>query len=362
MVQGENRLRGMHPQSDLKVSKSRSGFTADGFVIVMKTRDGQTTPPKRIAKEVAIEIARRYAAKRTVDPSSDLTVAAVEYLCKKCLEADYLRSEDFRPAPRKSLLIDPIGPSPATPSPSQDAAIIDTQVPISSLDTQPSRPSIQPRYFPAIDVALEPKFTPDMVDDLAFVLSGVHPDQRKDPIVVKSGMALKQLIKVSLARVSAGSLLKNDHWYVLSHLHQLEPAKFYDVWEEAQSQASGQDNTNTVKLLQRLEKFEIDPLLKSLEDGRNLEFFCELRERSVELLARIARRTRRKIETLHGLPDVLPTPSWRDRLPWMRKKPAPPPTAATVLPEVQAIVADYLDLTVKLGRILRSSTLQRAKQ
>jgi len=108
-----------------------------------------------------------------------------------------------------------------------------------------------------------------------------------------------------------------------------------------------------------LEKFKIDPLAKSLEASENADFFVDLREISLELLSRIFRRIRRKIETFHEQPLAMPRPQgWLGRLASIGR-PAPDPLSSSpVPPEVLSYAKEYLKQSIKIGRILRSEVLK----
>ncbi|MDX1928325.1 MAG: hypothetical protein SFV81_17490 [Pirellulaceae bacterium] len=356
-------------KAEARVSTSKSGFTDKEFVLVFKQEDGTYSSPTRIPKEVALSIAKDLASKGELAARYGINEAVAKFIMAKAIRkglvsratksveeldlSDIATDSIERPEFERSEFERPEFDRPDTDS--SVTAVRSGQV--QSAD-QPKAVERQPKYFPVIDPYLPPELPRDTIETIAFVLSGVDPEQRRDPRVVQGTLNLRQLIQMSIARISPGLLMQEDHWYVLTHLHTLKRDAFKLAWEEAQTQATGQANTNVVKVMTKLDKFRIDSTAKCLDDPTNKSFFLEVQEKSVELLSRNFRRIRRKIESVYeqSAPPP-PKKNWLDSL--FKRKSADKTVTSPVQAEVQSLVIEYLNQSIKIGRILRSDVLKQ---
>lgn len=323
----------------VRVSKSKSYFTEDGqhFVLVYRT-DSKYLKPIRLARADALKIAKRYALRRLGAPDLHVSPKAARYIYTLAKDAGLVK----------------LG--------ANSGDLLDTNMDL-TVDITPEgsdSPVVVPKYFPLMDAGrLIVMPNDDRLDELTFVLSGVSPEQRTDPVVLKSGFRLKDLARMSSGRISPGVLLRQDHYYVLAHLHMVGEATFVEQWETAQKAPTGQSNTDEIKLMQKLEKFTIDPTGKELSNPANKDLFLQTRDNATDILSRYFRRIRRKLETFHEEPDPEEPVSIFAKLGLSRKKVAVVATAALVAPEARELSREYVAQSVKLGRILRSEVLRR---
>ncbi len=262
--------------------------------------------------------------------------------------------------------------------PTEGSSLIETEIsePTSSLDTKIASPSVVPkeprpakkfstkpeppyRFLPRLDARRPPKITDDLLDDLAFVLSGVDPKKRQDITIIASGWGLKDLVLDSKSNYSSGSNLLSDHQYVLVNYHQIDASSFAEKWTLAQERMRGQRAADLVKLVHGLERFEIDPDGNALTDSKNFHQIEIFTSHSMEILARQYRSSRRKISDLNRPKDKRRTPE-RHPAVWLKRLGlAGNQSRFEVDTEVRKVTRRYLDLCVKLGRLLRSEASQR---
>lgn len=345
-------------RSETKVSTSKSGFTDRDFFLVLKSSDGSYSSPKRIPRDVALSIATDFAANREVAAKYSITKSIAQFIYAKALRKGLISKpetsgEDFDLADIATDSIERNAHELSTTASGEDSTSTAGR---NKLDVE--RP---PKYFPAIDPYLTPELEDKTVETIAFVLSGVDPSQLQDPRIEQRKLNLRQLVQMSVARISPGLLMHDDHWYVLAHFHHLTRDEFKLAWEDAQSQATGQANTDVVKVMTKLDKFRIDSAAKCLEDPSNKNFFLEVQDKSVELLSRNFRRIRRKIESVYEQPaPAPPKKSWLDKL--LKRGVNDPAMASPVQAEVFELVKEYLKQAMKIGRILRSDILKKQRQ
>ena len=341
-----------------KVSTSKSGFTDRNFVLVLKNRDGSYGSPKKIPRDIALSIATDFAANKEAAAKYSVSKSIAKFILSKALRRGLISqlntsADDFDLADIATDSIERSSNELSSPTAGESGT---TTTALTKLEI-----ARQPKYFPAIDPYLSPELEDKTIEVIAFVLSGVDPGQLQDQRVVQRSLNLRQLAQMSVARISPGLLMHDDHWYVLAHFHHLSRDEFKLAWEEAQSQATGQANTDVVKVMTKLDKFRIDSAAKSLEDPSNKSFFWEVQDKSIELLSRNFRRIRRKIETVYEQPAPLTVrKSWLDKL--LRRTVNDHLTVSPVQTEVSDLVREYLKQAIKIGRILRSDVLKKQRQ
>ena len=345
-------------RAEARVSTSKSGFTDKAFVLVFKNDDGKYSLPREIPLDVAISIAKDFASNAETAAKYAISKPVAKFILAKAVRRGLISkpdksvndldlSEIATDSIEHSGIESPHAVAPAKPAPP-------TRQPKLAIERQP-------KYFPTIDPYLKPDFEIKTIEIIAFVLSGVDPDQLQDQRIVQRTMNLRQLIQMSAARISPSLLMQDDHWYVLAHLHALDRDGFKSAWEDAQTQATGQANTDVVKVMTKLDKFRIDPTAKCLDDPTNKSFFLEVQDKSVELLSRNFRRIRRKIESVYEQSAPAPAKkNWFDRL--FKRKLTDQAMASAVQSEVSDLVVEYLNQAIKIGRILRSDVLKQQRQ
>ncbi len=342
-------------RAEARVSTSKSGFTDKDFVLVFKNDDGTYSSPRKIPRDIALSIAKDFASNKEVTAKYEISMPVAKFILAKAMRKGLISkpeksADDFDLSDIATDSIERSGiepPGPATPSKPANP----TEHPKVAIERHP-------KYFPTIDPYLMSDYPIKTIETIAFVLSGVDPEQLQDLRVVQGTINLRQLIQMSVARISPGLLMQEDHWYVLDHMHGLGRDEFKLAWEEAQSQATGQANTNVVKVMTKLDKFRIDSTAKCLDDPTNKSFFLEVQDKSVELLSRNFRRIRRKIESVHEQPaPPPPKKSLLDRL--FKRKTTGQSSASPVQAEVCDLVIEYLNQAVKIGRILRIDVLKQ---
>ena len=340
-------------KDEQRVSTSKSGFTDKDFVLVFKNGDGRYSSPRKIPRNIALEIAKDLASNSDAAEKYGINRSVAKFILAKARRKGLISSSD-KAVDKADDNFDLVDIATDSIEKSDAFASAETSAPSASSKIAIER---HPKYFPKIDAYAKPNLATETIEVIAFVLSGVDPDQVQDPRIVQRTLTLRQLIQLSAARVSPGLLMQDDHWYVLAHLHSIDRDAFKLAWEEAQSQASGQANTDVVKLMTKLDKFKIDAAANCLDDAANKSFFLDVQDKSIELLSRIFRRIRRKIESVHENPvPEPPKKSWLNSL--IRPKATDQPHASPIQTEVTNLVTEYLKQSIKIGRILRSDVLK----
>ncbi len=343
---------------EAKVSTSKSGFTDRDFILVLKNLDGGYSSPQKIPRELALSIATNFAENEEAARKYSINKSIAKFILAKALRKGLISKPDTT---ADDFDLEGI----ATDSMERNGNELHARTsgeggPATSERTKPEIER-QPKYFPAIDRYFSPELADKVIEVIAFVLSGVDPSQLQDQRVVQRTLSLRQLVQMSVARISPGLLMHDDHWYVLAHFHHLSRDEFKLAWEEAQSQATGQANTDVVKVITKLDKFRIDSAANCMEDPANKSFFLEVQGKSVELLSRNFRRIRRKIESVYELPAPVPVKkSWLDKL--LKRSANDQSTVSPVQVEVIDLVREYLIQAIKIGRILRSDVLKKQRQ
>ena len=374
----------------IRISKSKSGITKDEkLVVVYKESDGTYHKPIVLTRDEAVVVARRYKTETLADPDKGINLAAAGYILDRVQRQGWLehvwddsQSSNVRAmgggtktrsgSNREST-------SPTTPRDENDQNIEEDEGFPSELDESALSTSISGptrKYFPFLHPNQPAKIDQALIDDLAFVLSGVDPAKRVDPNTADTGVTLADLHRAPASRISPTKSLMEDHWYILAQLHALEPQEFRDLWSNA-TQRGGQEATDLIKVSRRLHKFKLDDFGKSLAHPDNETLQIEFFEHSMSLLQRQYRSARRKIEDLlQQDPGSKANPKSRSSTAktkggWFgfggknkSKKKTGGSAEEIVVPvsdEVREIVQRYLEVGVKLGRILRGNVVQRRK-
>ena len=329
-----------------RISNSRSGFSGDYFLLVFKTKEGTYTPPVKIPRLDALSIAKDFHAHSELVSQYGITVEVASFIKAKAVRRGLIAA----PETDSELSLADF----STDSVESIDSVNDASEPNSKGSAGDSH-ARKPKHLPEIDAYVTPQFSAEVVKRLAYILSGVDPNYQSSSA---SGPAtIRQLMQIPLARVSPGIVMQDDHWYILFHLHHLDRDAFKTAWEEGQLQATGQANTDVVKLMASLEKFKIDATASCLDEVSNKAFFQAIQDKSIELLSRIFRRIRRKVESVYEQPEVAP-PRKNLLESLFKKRNDSSQHTAPVQPEINELVVEYLNQVTKIGRILRSEVLQ----
>ncbi len=329
-----------------RISRSKSGFSGSSFVLVFKSLEGDYSQPQKIPRDDAIEIARDFSANADLAKEYNVSASVAQFIRGIAIRRGLLTSASSD----SDLSLADLDPNSVEFLHSDEKS---TEEPAATR----RGPDRKPKYFPEIDAYLPPVLKVETTEVIAFILSGVDPALREKAASDSAHSTLRYYLHTATSRVSPGLMMQEDHWYILFHLHHMNRDEFKLAWEEGQSQATGQANTDVVKLMSQLDKFRIDASASSLSDVANKKFFLSVQEKSIELLSRIFRRIRRKIETANEQPISEPAPkNWLSAL--VSRKPKEPVAQSFVQPEVIELVNEYLNQGIKLGRILRSDILK----
>ncbi|TWU04704.1 hypothetical protein [Stieleria varia] len=341
-------MGGKYETTSMQVSKSKSGITRDGtrFVVVYKLQDGGYSEPIKLRIDDAIGIAKRFRDHRKGDRSRSISASAAKYVYKKISE--------------KGLLTDEVSANSEDPAP------------LPSHDTPDAKSNLKsdsmlaPVYLPYLEVNREPQVSDEMVDQLAFLLSGIDPAARNDPKFARSGVTMRDLIQQTEVRVSTSRLLYTDHRYVLIHLRNLDDDAFRAKWNEAKEQPGGQDATDLIKLTRRLEKLDLENASEIAKNSEEAELILQIQSRAVDLLVRRYRRTQRKLDEINRSDskpavDTRSQGGWLSRLNFFNKKESEVHNKPVPVDEAAHMAARaYLDHCVQLGRVLRTDVAKRA--
>ncbi len=321
------------------------------FVLVLKTADGRYSQPKKIPREDAIAIARDFEGNPELAKKFGVTSNVADFIRVNAIRRgliDLASSGDQPPSAvtkPKSADVSSSGDSP------REAEHLSPEGSGRSLLSE----CLEPKYFPEIDAYLQPALVDETIEVIAFILSGVDPAMQRE-FRSNPSTNLRHFLHSATARVSPGLLMQDDHRYVLTHLHHLDRSSFKLAWEEGQALATGQANTDVVKLVSLLDRFQITENASSLKDNTNKNFFLAVQEKSIELLSRTFRRIRRKIESVHEQPfEAPPKSNWLNAL--FKRGAKEPIVQSPVQAEVLVLTREYLLQAIKIGRILRSEVL-----
>ena len=349
----------------MRVSRSKSGITRDGrFALVYRLADGSCRQPLLISKEEAIKVASRYIESGEADPSRRISPEAARYMSKKLQSHGWLNQH--------SSLATASAESSGVGSGNEDEASHKEFSTAISESNAPLHANPRHNYFPFLDANRAPKWDRQMLDVLAFVLSGVDPAKRVDPETANSEVTLSALYREPSARISPTKALMEDHWYVLAHLHPSEFQTFRDLWTDANQRLGGQDATNLIKVSRDLKRFKLSDSGSELLEHENREVITEFCEHAVGLLHRQFRNARRKLDEFHqqalNQPQANRKREFGARGRWwslfsFKSKDLSERGSEMVVPvpeEVREIVQRYFEAAIKLGRILRSSVAKRS--
>jgi hypothetical protein len=337
-----------------RISKSRSRFDAAGkhFLLVYKTEEGGYSRPIELPLDQALRLAKTYSRTKTVPADSPVEASVAKHILRRALADGLMASTTSNTAAplsgstRNSLAND------ATASGSRRPKNSDGE-----LNATPSSVALrEPEFLSHINSTEE--LSADVLDTLAFILSGIDPELRTDPQTLSANLRLKDLACTPSSRIAVDTLLHADHWYVLAHLHSKPESEFRQLWEEAKTQKKGQQGTDIQRIATKFEKFQLDPAEKQLSDVRNQAIFLSIREYSVDILVRIYQRARRRIHAAHEEPEAKPRTDWLTKLGLRRQTQLEAPTTVEVADNVRDLVREYVAQCVKLGRILRSSVIK----
>lgn len=330
----------------VRISNSRSGFSGDYFLLVFKNPDGTYTPPVKIPRNEAVSIAGDTNTKPELLSKYGVPNEVAGFIKAKAIRLGLLST---------AVTDDELSLSEFSTDSVESTELSDRPLEPEHKGGNADLPLRKPKYLPEIDAYVAPQFSGEVIENLAYILSGVSPNYRAS--TSSSPVTVRQLLQNPSARVSPGIVMQEDHWYVLFHLHHLNREAFKMAWEEGQAQATGQANTDVVKLMASLEKFKIDATASCLDEVTNKAFFQAIQQKSIELLSRIFRRIRRKIESVHEQPEAAPPKkNWFESI--FKKRNDSSPSTSPVPPEINELVVEYLNQVTKIGRILRSEVLQ----
>ena len=332
----------------IRVSKSKSGLTRDGrsFVLVYRQADGTYTHPIKLPVNEAIKIALGYAENQADHTARGVTQKAAEFIRAKVTAEGLLDSQ----------------PTLLTKVRSGDSA----EEIASARSSRRAKKGFAPKYLPSLDAYREAEVSDDMVEILAFVLSGIRPAARDDETLAGKGATVRDLLQKHNLRAAPSSLLYADHRYVLYNSRRLSEDEFLSRWEEAKQLSAGQESTDLIKLGRRFDSLKIGPDGESLRRKDNAELIAELQSHATALLVRQYRSTRRKVDDINGAThapdhDTNTHDSWFSRLGFGSKKAAvSEKTRIEVEKKLLAATKSYLHFCIRLGRLLRSDTAKRA--
>lgn len=306
----------------IQVNESKSGITEqEEFVVIYTLDDGRDTRPVTLDRLTAMEVAQKFRAERKGDRELKINAAAAQYILGAIEAAGWL--ED------------------------------------SASENEVDDGELAPRYLPKIDAGIQPEVDEELFADLVFVLAGVNPKMRTDPETIAAGSSLYDQFRTPSSRISASDTMLRDHWYVTSHLHEATVDEFKRLWDMAKEQLGGEEATDYAKLGRLLGNVEIDEEGKMLSNPKNAPILFEIRDGAVGLLYRQFRTVRRKLDEIHASADAKPKPKKKGLLGAFRKQ--EPETSLFISDEAIKVTRRYLEVVVKLGRILRSELLTQTK-
>ena len=285
--------------------------------MVYTLEDGRDTRPVRLDRFTAIEVAMKFRIEGRGDRELKINVAAAKFILEEIQAAGWLEdSED---------------------------------------EQETDEGEITPRHLPRLEPLIEPDVSEDMLGDLVFALSGVKPELRTDPDAIEAGSSLYEQFRTPASRVSASAAMERDHWYVLSHLHPLGQEEFRRQWDMAKEQR-GQGAVDYSKLARILGSIELDEAGKMLQNPKNAPLLKEIGDGAVVLLYRQFRTVRRKLDEIHASADSKPKSQRKGLFGRLRK--SAPETSLHICDDARKVTQHYLEIVIKLGRILRSELLQ----
>ncbi len=80
-------------KADARVSTSKSGFTDKEFILVFKQEDGTYSSPTRIPREVALSIAKHFAAKKELAARYGISEAVAKFILAKAIRKGWFRQQ-----------------------------------------------------------------------------------------------------------------------------------------------------------------------------------------------------------------------------------------------------------------------------
>lgn len=141
MVSEESNQPKLH-NSQIRISRSRSGFTERSFVLVYKHVDGSYSQRIKISRATALEIAQQFASTGTIPPKYDLDKAEVQFIVAKVQGLGLLNTDSAFEAGKAA---DAVSDTFSAIDISTDDTL--TQSNMASLEV----PAIKPTFFPNID-------------------------------------------------------------------------------------------------------------------------------------------------------------------------------------------------------------------
>ena len=306
-------------------------------VIVYKLANGRYSRPITLSKSDAIDVACKFAKESIGDRDRKINLAAANFIYVSLQKLGWL----------------PDG---------EDSICVDDDSTVAELDSSAlSAAGPTRKYFPFLAATQEPSLNEDLIGDIAFVLSSVDPAKRIDPAMIRQSMNLAMLTRKPEYRIRVGGTLIDDHWYVLSHLHSLQPAEFRAHWALKKSHMTDHDATDLARISRKLHEFELDATGSVLKDPRNHDLLIGFYEQSVEILIRQYLVARKKLDELHKPTsgEKGNTPGRRQWLKSFGRGKQPESQCIALTDSERDIAARYLTAGVKLGRILRCELIQR---
>ncbi|MEL6104873.1 MAG: hypothetical protein AAFU85_02500 [Planctomycetota bacterium] len=304
----------------IQVNEAKSGINGEeDFVVVYTLEDGRDTRPVTLDRRDAIDVALRFRAERKGDRELKINAAAAQFILGQIESAGWL----------------------------EDAA---------SEDETDDDGLLAPRYLPKIDPSVDPDVDEDRFADLVFVLAGVNPNMRTDPDAINAGSSLYDQFRETASRIPASDTMLKDHWYVISHLHDAGIDEFKKHWDVAKEHLGSHGATDFARLGRLLAEVQLDDRTM-LDDPEHSSVLFEIRNGAVDLLYRQFRTVRRKLDEIHASADAKPKPKRKSLLGRLRKQESE--TSLFISEEAIKVTRRYLEVVVKLGRILRSDVLQR---
>ncbi len=213
----------------------------------------------------------------------------------------------------------------------------------------------KPQFLPRLVDEKEPIIAGDLIETLAFVLSGIDPVERNNDAY--ANLDLRQLVAdPSVKRIGPNSAMRQDYQFILHPKFDFTKTDFEEIWQDAKDIPSGQEATEFLKLAKQLHRLEMDSDGTELRSSKNSEVIQQIRENAHRLLHRIHRTAVRHIE------EKLKTPMRAPSRPWyfpilsrLGLGKSAPPASVHIDADIRDEISKYLDDIIKLGRVLRAN-------
>lgn len=319
----------------VRVSKSKSQFSQDQshFQLVYKSETGKYFKPIKIDVGEAIRIAREYERSKLGDLQKGVTIKAAKFIYRKSLELGLLETEKSDASTHDGPLTEEV-----------DAETVD------GLRNHETEITFAPRFFPTLAYDHRVQLDSDVIETITFILCEVDPVHRE-----ASMLPLRELAGQTHTRIATEAALEHDHHYLLPAWHDFSTKEFNESWVAfKRAQTGGQAETDLRKILQNIERFQIDDAGVRLRDSQHYTFLATVQDNAIPLLYRIYRRARNKVTSELEKKESNTQSSFLNRLTKSLSKTKELPRVEAVFEE---IAERYLHQTCKLGRLLRSPLL-----